>query len=911
MNSLIYVLEFIDAVLGKKEFLLVATLGSFFLKSLILIFLCLRSNHSTAKRAKAFLIIMLFSALFIDFSWIVSLVNSLYFPQFDYRIRICIIRIAWAFQAMLYAAIILFTEVLINKTRKLNWYQKIIVSIYSFFAISISCIAISHFNCYKFTDRSLFELNLIQAFNFISISMLIGSIFLNIKKIKSTNMPSILKYQIKVFMVGIVIPFWLCEVLQLLPFSYIIANSYNVITNSYAAANISTLLTTLAIYFSTKKFIGLRFLNVRSHVEAQTQFNFIDGFKDILKQLSYATTFQELQHITQTSFKDMFEISAPRTRLYTRSNKQTSSTSDVAPAEKTEISALEKTVENFLALQPEIIEECVKTNHGLIYDEIAFSNFYAQETELEKALSFLDAINADIFLPVHAQQKIIGYIIVERYARPHRFYSNAEHNEMAVFANYLANIIDLFQKRNLEFLIKREKELQEELYNKHQEMNQYKESIRSFLRNTKQGDTGIIFYKTRRFTYANQTAKELVGINLNQHEGHPTTQKLKALVQKVQDYKTPQRCFAHDKYGNRLVLSAVPHLDQNSIIIVVYYPEVSDIVKKQIDSLKDPSKWDYLLYLETTESGKLINQLIPSTGESMLNFKISLLEAALSKKAILLEMPEEDLLPTVQLFHHISLRETLHIIKLNNAQAAQEAAVKLFGINPIFGQHDDPPLLERLDKIGTIYIQHIHLLEREAQEYLAEYLTYGMFRTFKSDQKTSSNVRIICSTNKNLSLLVQEGLFNADLFNQLKRHTLCMPSLLSVSDEEIHELASGYTEQVLKADDFKNLLELTDREKDKITDIRPVSLHELKHKVQHILQKKSRKNNIQREVEFDPAFEISDPELTQAARLGKHALRDEKIMSLLWDKFQSQSKIAAFLGVNRSSVNRRYKKLEP
>lgn len=899
MNSLIYILEnilkFVDSTLGNKPFLLFATTGSLLLKSLTLCFLCLRSNQNTAKRAKSFLILMLFSAMIVDFSWIISLLNSLYFPSLDYRIRICIIRIAWSFQALLYMSITLFTDILINQQRKFNLYQKLISLIYGFFCIAFIGIALIHWDCTSSSNRSWFEPYLQHAFKICFVSLLIGSIIRNIHKIKSVTMPSILKKQIKIFIQGIFLPFWFTELIQVWPFT-------NVITNSYAAANISTLLTTLAIYFSTKKFIGLRFLNVRSHVESHTHFNFIDGFKDILKQLSHASTFQELHHLTQVSFKDMFRIPATRTRLYGRSTKQGIVNQD--------ISATEKAVENFLALQPHIIEECVRTNHGLIYDEIAFSNFYAQQEELEQTLSFLDAINADIFLPVHTQQKVIGYIVVERLARPDQFYSNAEHNEMAVFANYLANIIDLFQKRNLEFLIKREKDLQEELYNKHQEINQYKESIRSFLRNSRQGDTGIIFYKNRRFTYGNQIAKELVGVNLNQQEGHPLTQKLRSIVQKVQDYKTPQRCFAPDKNGSKLVLSAVPHLDQSNVIIIVYYPEVSDIVKKQIDALKDPSKWDYLLYLETTESGKLINQLIPSTGDTMLNFKISLLQAALSKKAILLEMPEEDLLPTVQLFHHISLRETLHIMKLNSAHTAQEAATKLFGINPIFGEHSDAPLLERLDKIGTIFIQNIHLLEPEAQEYLADYLTYGMFRTFKSDQKTSSNVRIICSTNKNLSLLVQEGSFSLQLFNQLKKHTLSMPSLLSVTDEEIQELASGYTEQVLKADDFKSLLALTDREKHKITVTRPVSLQELKTKVQQMVQTKSRKNNVQREVEFDPAFEISDPELTQAARLGKHALRDEKIMALLWHKFQSQSKIASFLGVNRSSVNRRYKKLD-
>ena len=42
--------------------------------------------------------------------------------------------------------------------------------------------------------------------------------------------------------------------------------------------------------------------------------------------------------------------------------------------------------------------------------------------------------------------------------------------------------------------------------------------------------------------------------------------------------------------------------------------------------------------------------------------------------------------------------------------------------------------------------------------------------------------------------------------------------------------------------------------------------------------------------------------------IGKKALKDPQIMSLLWEKFEkNQNRIATFLGVNRSSVNRRCK----
>jgi transcriptional regulator of aroF, aroG, tyrA and aromatic amino acid transport len=198
-------------------------------------------------------------------------------------------------------------------------------------------------------------------------------------------------------------------------------------------------------------------------------------------------------------------------------------------------------------------------------------------------------------------------------------------------------------------------------------------------------------------------------------------------------------------------------------------------------------------------------------------------------------------------------------------------------------------------------------LSLETQQYLAEFITYGFFHRFKSDHKIFSNVRIICSSNKNLQNLVTDGLFSKALFNELKKTSINFPSLASLSDPEIANLAQGFTEQALKSNTFKNLLSLNEKDKYKLLHEKPVSLHELKTRVQQILINKSNRHHIQDSTEFDPAYNISDPELAQAVRLGKKALKDPQIMIFLWDKFKNQNKIATLLGVNRSSVNRRCK----
>jgi hypothetical protein len=125
--------------------------------------------------------------------------------------------------------------------------------------------------------------------------------------------------------------------------------------------------------------------------------------------------------------------------------------------------------------------------------------------------------------------------------------------------------------------------------------------------------------------------------------------------------------------------------------------------------------------------------------------------------------------------------------------------------------------------------------------------------------------------------------------------------------DELYELTEAFTQQALITDALQHVLALTDKEKDLLTHDRPVSLQELKTRVHNILVKKSKKQQVYQEASFDPAYDITDPDLVAAARLGKKALQDERVMVMLWNKFQNQNKISVFLGVNRSSVNRRCK----
>ena len=186
----------------------------------------------------------------------------------------------------------------------------------------------------------------------------------------------------------------------------------------------------------------------------------------------------------------------------------------------------------------------------------------------------------------------------------------------------------------------------------------------------------------------------------------------------MESFNTQQTVFTKDNNDSTIILSGVPHLEQKNIIITVYYPEMSDILKQHVDYLKDPSEWDYLLYLETTAAGKLINQLLPSTSETIVSFKIDLFKAALSAQPLLLDVPERDTRSIMELLHHISLRETLHIIDIKHENNNNDIAIKPLWHQPLLlaKQSMSQPLLSKPIAMSTLCIQNIHFLNQETNK---------------------------------------------------------------------------------------------------------------------------------------------------------------------------------------------------
>jgi hypothetical protein len=838
-----------------------------------------------------FLVGLLFAGMFNDLAWIAYKIHKIMRIQSNFQVNF-FIRLAWLFNPLLYGCLAL----LIISLRKQNFFlkarHKFLLGLYIFCGAPFLYFSIFGSTSYGWLESAIRQYSMLL----IQIPITVTAI-VTIFQVRRQQLPKIIRKQMNTLLIFYIVPFLTTEGYQ------VVASTFNLATWHWyntIGSGVSAFFLTISIYFSLRRVLRLRFLNLQQQVHAPERVTFLDHFNVALEDLSKVITWDDLALKTQKFFSAAFDVPADKVIIKVRRFND-------GIGQQTE---LEKSVENFLnnCLHQENLKSFLQESKVLVYDEITCSNFYQEEAHLKTIIRFLDEINADIFMPIHDKRTTIAYLIIEREARGKELYTNVERDQMLMYGSYLSNIIYLLQNKNFDALIQRERLLKEELYHKHQEVNQYKESIRSFIRNAKDRKIGVIFYKNKHFVFGNQAGSDLIGTDINTYDNSPVIHAIKTLTRQVEQYKNQQHAIASDLHGNKLALSAIPGATPQEIIITVHTPEISDVLREQIDRLPEPSDWDHLLSLQTTKSGHVISQLIPGQGPTLLQMKISLLKAAMNKQAMLLELEDEDALAMGELVAHLSLCQQFHPLSLERNQ--KNLAAQLFGTSQVFGTTPHYGLLKDLDENGTLFIKDIHYMDIETQELLAHYIRTGSYTILKSELEMNSETRIICSTNQDLGHLVREGTFSASLYEELQKNKVVIPSLLSLPKDEFLDLVNNYAHQATPDRTYKNFLELSAEEKDDLAQDRPVSLRELKKKIQTLLLKKTKEQKINHSVTFDSAYLITDPELAQAARLGKHALRDQRLMTMLWNKFKNPAHIATFLGVNRTSVYRRCKEFD-
>ena len=850
-----------------------------------------KEQHHAAQHHFLLLFTSLVFSIISDCAWIFLTFYDLYgdhFLPYDLYLGLITTSFNWLTLSIEFQALGLFIETFAHQSFILNKRQKIVLAMSSFFSFLFLLYLAG--NMYAgtilYAQETIQSIYTCYAFFFLSLS----TIYTTLHILSTPNISRLIKKQLIHLSKTLVIPRISVGLFTL----YFYSTGHNAHIYDSTCIAITTLATTFIIAYCMHKVIALCFFNIRQRIYTAspiTKINFVHEFKNLIDQLSHAPSLSHAENSTHLFFKDIIGIPLGSANLYIRSLKK------VHPL-----------AETFLTDHDTLIENYCHKDKKIVFDDLEFMHFYNPTPDSTLLITFMRAIKADMFIPLLKENKFIhAYLIIDRYARQDQIYNYQEQQNIGIFANYLSTTIALLEAKNLDEILAREKELQDTLYQKNQEIGYYKESVNSFLKHNQYKEIGIIIYKNRRFIFTNQVAKELIGINPNVQEGHPLSKALKKIAYQVEDFKAPQSCFVKNDNNKQLLILGVINSQYNNVIISVCYPDMADIINSHLAFLKDQNKWHYILYLESTQPGSLINQFLPSTGEHMLNVKIALLEKALSNKATLIQAVALDTDALVEVIHHSSTRKAIHLLKLTNPIKDAEIRTLLFGTHQT-ASSITKSLLERLNNVGTLCIFNVHFLDKETQEQLAEFIKYGRYRPLKSDEFISSNVRLIFTSPYTLEDLVKQGTFCSALFEELKKEFLVFPTPDQLELADFIALIEGYTQQALTLQEFKTIIELSFKEKEQLISKRPESLHELKIKIHQLLMAKSKKHNLAKELLFDPAYETYDPDLAPAVRLGQDALRDQKIMTLLWNKFKNQNKIADFLGVNRSSVNRRCKK---
>ncbi len=129
--------------------------------------------------------------------------------------------------------------------------------------------------------------------------------------------------------------------------------------------------------------------------------------------------------------------------------------------------------------------------------------------------------------------------------------------------------------------------------------------------------------------------------------------------------------------------------------------------------------------------------------------------------------------------HYASRRESAPFLALNCAAIPDNVAeTELFGYGPgAFGGQDFKSGLFEQAKGGTLFLDEVGDMSPHLQVKLLRVIQDGSFRRIGDEKEVETDVRIICSTQKDLGQMVADGLFREDLYYRLNVLSLVLPAL--------------------------------------------------------------------------------------------------------------------------------------
>lgn len=678
------------------------------------------------------------------------------------------------------------------------------------------------------------------------------------------------------------------------------------------------------LYYQMYQYLSIPFFNSTRYIDISYRSRSLRDLRPVLEKLKQATTLPEFQHITKTFFSEAFGVDAASVSLYIRPLGD----EQLLGVERPEQMPVVLGVECLLsrpAEEQKTLVRCLEAGEVLTRNEVEMEVFFTIEhcgtsdikVDAQQVLSLLEMTDAHAFIPVQEHGKVIGYIVIEgRHRLDERdkkriktSFSEAEQHEMAVYADYLSQSIELIHKQRMEIVISENKELKDELFKKQQRIDHYQESFRSLLKTQTGQMVGIVHYKYNKLFCVNDQAKEALGIKGTSLITNHYEEPLKKLACEFKKYGGEPSVLLTDVFGNPLKFIATNDTKKHTVILLAFYPTVAETFVVPFEKLRDLSRWDYALCLETTASGQLIQKLLPGITETIMSIKIDLLERSLSSKPLFLNVPEQDLESIIYAVHHISSRATIHIIELAKPEEQQEVGRQLFGVSPLFDPVAPPGLCDILSTTGILFIKNVEFLSKETQAQLAEYFETTLYAPIGSERKCSSQLRCVCSASNNLEALVQKGLFSDRLFHIFKENTFVLPPPTVLPHSELFSCTQELYQQLLHSIGKNNrAFVLTSRDLERSIEQKPASFYELKELLCASMRHKSARHKTdEAPISFTPAVIASNPEVADALNQGKRVLKNKQLLKVLLTTYKTQAKVAELLHVNRSSVSRRCK----
>lgn len=663
----------------------------------------------------------------------------------------------------------------------------------------------------------------------------------------------------------------------------------------------------LCVYGNWRLF-RLRFFNVYPAVHGK--------YQDVTRPLAVAmdelrgvTVLQQLGHITGTYFEKAFGFKAKEVNLYIRPTHH-----ELNEAAARAVETLPAVEELFGVKEKPALCEKIFEKRILLHSEVQYEELYELNEDAKQFRIFLEANNAEVFLPICKGKELIAYIIIERNARGGKLVVDGEIPGMTAYADLVSYIVRQLQQLDPEVADKERLTYKYQALQLFQERQLCHEGIRSIMKEQTSEAVSMVFLKNKNLHVANAEGKEMLGlpeetdIITNEFE-----QPLKRSLYEFKKYQKDDVFMLKNPQNDWLRFSVMKDSRQNNAVVIVSRATVSEQFKfPSVEAIPDRDDWDYALFLKTTSIGRIVEQAIPATQGALVDFKIKFLRAVLSRRPLLLQGKSEDFEYLVSLMPSLTARTCVHKMSLKQPEQNHEEAHKLFGMSTLVTGTENKGYLATFSTTGVIGIEHVERLSLETQEQLAYFFATGRYApSYSSRQFTSSEALFVFGSTSDLEALVENKQFSKALYEEIKKNILSVPALTTLSTEELHDCIETTISQVLGEMSGTQQLVVSSEEVEALANQNFGHFDELRQRVKAYIEARQ----IQQTATVVVPAKVVEVNITQedsvveqARRFGKAALRNRKFFDSLYSATKSTVRIAEILGVNYSTAYRTCRK---